>query len=245
MKMVKQLTVPNLRKCFVVDPGYVMVDADLKGADARTVAWEADDEPLKYAFRKGIDIHTYNAQTLFPGETIDYAKRQRAKIACHAVNYVCGERTLAEHIGTTVGEARSFINQWFTLHPGIRDWHHRTDRQLRSRKWVENKFGYRRTYFDRPEGILPEAIAWIGQSTTACAINRAIVALNAEMGDEIQILLQTHDNVTFQIPEDALDAAWLRITTAMMITVPYSDPMPMPCDYKVGYSWGELKPYAP
>lgn len=58
------LVLPNVRKLFIPDPGYTIYEADLRGADAMVVAWEADDEDLKDAFRRGLDVHAKNAEDM-------------------------------------------------------------------------------------------------------------------------------------------------------------------------------------
>src|SRR5215213_5100571 len=59
---------PNIRKLFIPDPGYTIFDCDLSGADAQVVAWEAEDEDLKAAFKKGLKIHAKNAEDIFKEE---------------------------------------------------------------------------------------------------------------------------------------------------------------------------------
>jgi DNA polymerase-1 len=236
-----RLLLPNIRRIMVPDPGHVLVDIDLKGADARVVAWEANDEGLKAAFRAGADIHTLNAKDLFGDVPITYALRQRSKIGVHATNYGCKARTLGEHLQITTTAANAFISRWFSAHPGIADWHRRTERRIQSQRNVENAFGYRRPYFDRTDNLLPKALAWIGQSTTAIAINKLIVNLHRQV-PECQFLLQTHDSVTFQVHIASIDRLWPRIRAAAVVTVPYDDPLEMPCDFLVSdRSWGEVK----
>lgn len=243
---------PNLRGMFTPDPGFTLFEADLPGADARVVAWEADDTPLKDAFRQDLDVHAFNAETIWrQGAALsEYRKqpklkllRQRAKTAVHAVDYGCKARTLAEHIQVTVGEADRFITTWFMLHPGIRDWHRQTQSALMTKRAVTNIWGYTRRYFDRPAELLPEALAWIGQSTTAIAINRILVQLAAVPG--VQVLLQTHDSVTFQVLTAAVPVLMPRLREACTITIPYPDPLVMSCDIATSTtSWGELKEIA-
>jgi DNA polymerase I len=246
------MKMPNLRKMFTPDDGHTLFEADLAGADARVVAWEADDTSLKLAFQSGRDVHAYNAEAIWRREQPLAAYRinpdlkhlrQRAKTAVHAVNYGCKARTLAEHISTTTSEAELFISQWFRLHPGILEWHRRIEKQLWNTRTVANVYGYKRRYFDRPEGLLPEALAWIGQSTTAICINHLMVRLAKEIS-ELQILLQTHDSVTFQIPTDMVPYKLPEIKRVCeSAVVPYPDPLPMPVELSSSTeSWGEVKP---
>jgi DNA polymerase I-like protein with 3'-5' exonuclease and polymerase domains len=85
------LTLPNIRKLFIPDPGYTIFDMDLKSADFYTVVWEADDDEFRDALASGVDMHGLNAKNLFnlscganEVKTLHYAKRQLAKVWCHA-----------------------------------------------------------------------------------------------------------------------------------------------------------------
>lgn len=233
--------IPNLRKMFLPDPGMVLFEADLQGADARVVAWEAGDEALKTAFRSGVDIHTMNADLIWPSEERPHPRRQKAKIGTHATNYGCKARTLADHLGLSERDAQLFITKWFMHHPDILAWHGRVAAELRRYQRVKNIWGYRRQYFDRVDNLLSKALAWIGQSTTAIAINKIIVALQRGVPN-IEILLQVHDSVLFQIPlADEIISRPL-IEMACQLTLPYDDPMPMPVELKRSETnWGEMK----
>lgn len=253
---MNRLEMPNIRKILVPDPGYILIDVDLKGADARVVAWEADDEPLKTAFREGIDIHARNAEEIWPtGRPLaDYrtdealyksamSPRQKAKVGVHAVNYGCKARTLGEHLQISTGVAQTFIDRWFYLHPAIEKWHRRIERQLWNERKVVDAFDFCRRYFDRVEGLLPEALAWIGQSTTAIAIDILMVRLAREV-PEAELLLQTHDSVTFQVLHMDFARLWPRIRAACVVTVPYPDPLEMPVEFAISEkSWGDIKEF--
>ena len=75
--VAKTADLPNLRRLFVPDPDYIIIDVDLERADAQVVAWEADDEELKQMFREGVDIHEENSRTIG-------CSRQQAKVGVHA-----------------------------------------------------------------------------------------------------------------------------------------------------------------
>lgn len=235
------LRMPNLRRLLVPDPGFTLLEIDLKGADARVVAWEAQDQDLMAAFDSGLDIHMFNAQMIWPNARPEALKslRQRAKTAVHAVNYGCKPRTLMEHISCSLSEAEAFTRRWFVLHPNIAEWHRRVDHQVRYRGHVTNAWGYTMRYFDRPDALLPKALAWIGQSTTAIACNKMLVKL-ATIGE---VLLQTHDSVTMQIPTEDVSGLLPSIIAAATVAVPYSPrPLIMPCEVSAStLSWGEME----
>lgn len=249
---------PNIRKQFVPDPGYTLVNCDLSGADAQVVAWEANDADLKRAFRDGIKIHEHNARAVY-GHLYDAAIGDRTskgspkgkmydacKRRVHATNYGASAYRLTQtpDIGGTIAENQRFQDAWFRLHPGIRDWHHRTERQLAETRTIHNKFGYRIIYFDRIESVFPQALAWLPQSTVAEVCFRGALQLEEEC-PFVEILLQVHDSLVFQIPSHmATYATFRRMRQALSVTVPYDDPLVIPWEFSVSNtSWGDCAKY--
>lgn len=235
------LVLPNIRKIFIPDEGMTFFDMDLDRADLQVVVWESDEDEFKAILRAGVDIHAENAKALG-------ISRQLAKSWVHGTNYGGGPRTMAKTCGLTFHAAESMQKRWFAIHPGIKAWHERTLAQLRSKRYVENKFGYRRFYFDRVDGLLPEALAWIPQSTVACVINRAWVNIFNTLGaasdskSGVEILLQVHDSLAGQIPTPTLSEILPRLRAASAITIPYNDPLVIPTGIKTSpISWGDCK----
>jgi hypothetical protein len=257
-KEAEDLELPNIRTLFIPDEGYTFFDMDLDRADLQVVVWEADDSDLKLALRLGLDMHLLNACAIFnlkgipPDELtethpnyrshrarISEAYRQKAKTGVHAVNYGCKARTLAIHLGSTVREADKFISGWLQAHPGIAAWHKRVEEQLRTRHSVSNAYGYRRVYFDRVEGLLPEALAWIPQSTVALTINRIWRNIFTTYSD-IQVNLQVHDSLAGQFPTRSHGEHVEALRIASKVEIPYEDPLIIPTGIKTSTkSWGD------
>lgn len=254
--VAKTIELPNIKKCFIPDPGYMIADSDLKQADAQIVAWEANDEELKYIFRNKLDLHLANAERLFNlGIELDdlhdeekvtkYKKdfsheRDMAKRGVHLTNYLGTVPTCATALGVTRKVAEDFQKRWFVEHPGIRDWHDRVEDSLMTDRTVRNAFGYRHVYFDRIETCLRNAVAWIPQSTVALIISKAMIALGTERC--IQLLMQIHDSTISQFPVAMEVVALRKIKRAMEQTVPYEDPLVIPADVKVSTkSWGDCQ----
>ena len=239
--------IPNVRKLVIPDIGFEIASIDLSGADAQAVAWEADDEDLKTAFRAKVKVHAHNAKAMWPticktGFEQPYYDLIRTGV--HLVNYCGKDKTLAAALGCPVHEATRFKDMWFRLHPGILAWHERIQDQLMRTRMVSNKFGYRRFYFERVADILPEAIAWIGQSNTACVCNKAFVAAKAErqlIKDlQIQFLIQVHDELVFQYPIRYREQVLKALKPIVHIPVPYDDPLTIPWGLKTStVSWGD------
>jgi DNA polymerase-1 len=247
-------SLPNIRKLFIPDVGYTIFDADLSGADAQVVAWEAGDEDLKAAFRRGENIHIKNARDMFPDKVKGWSdaaiKAAKApgeiyyctKRGVHGTNYVGSAYTLAGILGWTIHEAENFQRRWFGAHPLIRGWHNRIELALRTTRRVS--FGYTRTYFDRIDSLLPQAVAWIPQSTVALVTFEAMIALHADLRAlrTTQLLAQVHDSVVFQIKTDHVAAELPRIRQLFHITVPYPDPLMIPWGLAAStVSWGDCE----
>ncbi len=250
--VARSAPLPNLRKFFVPDPGMEMLSADLAGADARVVAWEADDEDLKDAFKSGLKIHLKNARDIFPEETkgisdegikaTDYPGGiyHDCKTAVHATNYGARAKTVAMHCGWTVKEADRFQKTWFSLHVGILRWHNRVNRELQSTRTVSNRFGYRIVYFDRVEKLLPEALAWVPQSTVALNCSFGALAVEENL-PYVELLSQVHDEVVMQYPISwGTNPNLQLLKDTLRVLIPYEDPLVIPWTFKRSRrSWGE------
>lgn len=229
---------PNVRKWFIPDPGCTMFDVDLQQADAQVVAWEADDEELKEIFRNpDLDLHDENCRAIFGKHS--KRGRQMAKAGVHATNYGSSARTMARHLGITVAMAEAFQRKWFDAHPNIKDWHRRIESQLMATRSVENKFGFKIRYFGRIESLLPEALAWIPQSTVGRIINEGLN--NLDDHPTVTPLIQVHDSIVGQFPNSFYPSR-KQIRDALLIPVPYDDPLIIGVDMDCSRtSWGECK----
>jgi len=251
---------PNVRKLYIPDPGYIFFDTDLDRADAQVVAWEADEPEMKAALRMGADLHLMNAFALAnkempPLEWLvethpEYERlragmkkeRQLAKSWVHGTNYSGSARTMAIAAGISVAESERAQKLYFGRYPGILRWHHRVEEQLKRTKTVSNKFGYRRYYFERIDNILPEALAWIPQSTVGIYIDRVWLNIFHNI-PQVQVLLQVHDSLAGQFPSNNAEYYKARILEeAKKVVVPYDDPLIIPLGIKTSTtSWGDVK----
>lgn len=248
----------NLRTCIVPDSGWTYFDCDLERADLQVVVWEADDEKLKQALRDGVDIHLLNAIDLYDIAGIPYdecfeshpdypehlervgAARALGKRFVHLTDYGGKARKAAIACGITVHEAEMAQQRWFSLHPGIRAWQRETAARLNALRAVTNRFGYRRTYFDRLDALLPEALAWVPQSTVALVISQ--IHMNFDKIDGVEVQLQCYDSLAGQY-RTADEARILpAMQAASRVIVPYRDPLIIPLGLKTSTaSWGECK----
>jgi DNA polymerase-1 len=239
-------TLPNIKRLFRPDSGFILFDADLEQADAQIVAWESDDDILKEIFRDpDLDLHTENAKMIFGSCPYkSHPNRKKAKAGCHAVNYGVGAKTLAKTLGITVKEAEDFIKRWFEIHPGIKAWHNRTEHSMRSRGYIENVFGNRKYFFGdvtKPTA-LSEALAWVPQSTVGLVINRAWEILDKYPENELNVLLQVHDSLVGQVHHSRFASYLPKIRDAMLRPIPYNDPLTIGSSIEISpKSWGDIR----
>lgn len=252
MNASSDLQLPSVRKIFVPKPGYTLFDIDLAGADAQVVAWDANDEKLKTAFRNhakglGPKIHCVNAIDIFGQDRAGVGGKNepyysRAKAGVHLTNYGGKAATCASALSISISEAQAFQNHWFRLHPEIREWQERVRESLYNYRSVVNRFGFRKVYFERiDDSLLGQALAWIPQSTVALTVNKAWDNIEQNI-PEVEILLQVHDSLVGQYPTKKEALLLPEIYKQSQIVIPYDDPLIIPFGLKKSEkSWGDCQ----
>lgn len=255
-----EFQLPNLRTMIVPDPGFTFFDLDLDRADLQVFAWEIEDETYKEILRRGVDTHLFHVYLLDGKEPppLDELveghpkypdhrgprkhKREFSKVFCHAVDYVGSSRTIAAHTGRTVHEVDRARRQYLGAHPKIEPYWRSIEHQISTRRYVENRFGYRWYIFDRLDQALPEAVAWIPQSTVGAVINRIWKRFYDDLlpSENVQVLLQLHDSLAGQFPLHRAGNCLARMRELSRIVVPYSDPLVIPTGIETSpISWGD------
>ena len=232
---------PNIKELFIPDPGKTFFDIDLASADLRIVVWESDEPEMKAMLREGADPYTEIAKEFYhdPSITKKDPRRQTFKSFAHGTNYLGSAKGLAERLGLSVHESDKTQQWYFNRFPRIKTWQNDLKDQVLKRRMVRNVFGYEFQFLGRIEGtIFNEAAAWIPQSTVACLINRAYVAIDAQY-HWCDILLQVHDSLAGQYPTAMGEEAKRLIVSAAEIELPYPDPLIIPVGVKTSeLSWG-------
>ena len=208
----------RIRRAFVAEPGHVLVSCDYSQIELRLMAHAADVSPLKEAFATGQDIHSRTASEVFgvPMAGLDAATRRRAKAINFGIIYGISAFGLARQLGIDAGEARLYIQAYFERYPGIRAYMEHTKEEARQhgyvltlsgrRCWVPgiaDKSAQRRAYAER------QAINAPLQGGAADIIKRAMTRLPAalaEAGLTARLLLQVHDELLFEAPDEQADA---------------------------------------
>ena len=241
------LTLPNVRKIFVPDPGFTIFDTDLSKADLRIVTWESDEPEMKAMLREGRDPYVEIAREFYKDPTItktrsdgsENPKYRTFKSFAHGTHYLGTPFGLAGCLGLSVHQAESTQRWYLGRFKRIAEWQKEFCAALKSRRYVENIFGYRRYYFDRiDDATCREAIAWLPQSTVALYINRIWMNIYKQY-PHIWILLQVHDSLVGQFPTWRKDECLKQLAAAAEIVLPYGDPLVIPVGVKTSeVSWG-------
>jgi DNA polymerase-1 len=239
----------RIRHAFIAEPGHVLVSADYSQIELRLLAHVADIPQLRESFAKGEDIHARTASEVFgvPMEGMDPMTRRRAKAINFGIIYGISGFGLARQLGITPGEARGYIDRYFERYPGIRLYMERTKEDARIRGYVVSPFGRRcwvpgiadknparRGYAER------QAINAPLQGGAADIIKRAMVRLPEAMrlaGLRSRLLLQVHDELLFEAPEDEAErlAGLARDVMERAATLA----VPLVVETGIGPSWAE------
>ncbi len=240
-----------IRKAFVSDKGKRLISADYSQIELRVLAHMADTPTLRQAFADGLDIHAMTASEMFgvPIENMDPAIRRRAKAINFGIVYGISAVGLAAQLGIGRSEAAAYINTYFERFPGIRDYMEATKAEARRQGYVKTLFG-RKVHYPEINTKNPSlrgnferaAINAPIQGSAADIIRRAMIRMVpalAAAGLNARMLLQVHDELVFEAPEDEVDKT-MEVAQSVMEKAP--EPVlklrvPLKVDARAGDNW--------
>ncbi|MCA3451511.1 MAG: DNA polymerase I [Rhodobacter sp.] len=214
----------RIREAFVAPPGKVLVSLDYSQIELRILAHIADIPALKQAFRDGLDIHAMTASEMFnvPVTGMDPMIRRQAKAINFGVIYGISGFGLARNLRIPRADAQGFIDRYFERFPGIKEYMEATVAFARQTGYVQTLFG-RRIHTPEINAKGPTAgfarraaINAPIQGTAADVIRRAMIRMpRAIAGLPATMLLQVHDELLFEVAEDAVDPVVARVKEIM------------------------------
>ena len=207
----------KIRTAFIAEEGHRLLSVDYSQIELRLAAEICEEAALKEAFRAGQDIHAITASQVFgvPVEGMDPMVRRQAKAINFGIIYGISAFGLARSLKIPVGEAKAFIETYFQRYPGIKTYMEETKKRAREQGYVTTLFGRRihvpgiadknparRNFSERAAINAPI------QGTAADVIKRAMIRMPralAGAGVKARMLLQVHDELLFEVPEDEVE----------------------------------------
>ncbi|MEL7467925.1 MAG: DNA polymerase I [Pseudomonadota bacterium] len=206
-----------IRTAFVAEPGNIILSLDYSQIELRILAHIADIPALKMAFKDGLDIHAMTASEVFdvPLDEMTPDIRRQAKAVNFGIIYGVTAFGLSNNLRIPRAEAQDFIDRYFAKFPGIKQYMEDTKAHAREKGYVETLFGRRihtpgitqkgpgRGFSERAAINAPI------QGTAADVIRRAMIRIPdaiSQAGLDARMLLQVHDELLFEVPEDQAGA---------------------------------------
>ena len=241
----------DIRRGFIPRSGWRFMAADYSQIELRLLAHLSHDPAFVEAFRAGGDIHRQTASVIFgvPLELVSSEMRARAKTINFATIYGQGAHALSRQLKIEHGEAKAFIETYFTRFAGVRRYLDAAVEQARTRGYVETIFRRRRyipeihdrNFNTRAFGERLSQNSPI-QGSAADLIKVAMIRIDAALRAsalEAKMLLQVHDELVFEFPPDEESA--LRSLVEREMTTAVSLDVPLVVDIGTGANWLDAK----
>jgi len=241
----------DIRRGFVPQPGWWLLAADYSQVELRLLAHLSNDGAFVEAFRAGGDIHRQTAAIIFgvPLDDVTVEMRARAKTINFATIYGQGAHALSRQLRIEHAEARRFIAEYFERFGGIRAYLDSMISFAREHGYVQTIFGRRRyipelrdrNFNVRAFGERTATNSPI-QGSAADLIKIAMIHIHNRLVTERRyssMLLQVHDELVFEVPEEELETMRVLVKEEMEHAAELS--VPLVVDIGIGRNWMETK----
>jgi DNA polymerase-1 len=238
----------RIREAFVAPSGTKIIALDYSQIELRIMAHLSGDESLLEAFNNNLDVHKATASEIFEtalGE-VSAEQRRHAKAVNFGLIYGMSAFGLAKQLGVERKQAQSYIEQYFTRYPGVKEYMESTREFAREHGFVETVFGRRlylpdinaknhnvRQYAERTAINAPM------QGTAADIIKMAMIAVHRSiqsMSDEVKMIMQVHDELVFEVVESQVSKYTEQLVAQMQGVAELR--VPLIVDAGDGPNWG-------
>ena len=239
----------RVREAFIAPPGHRIASADYSQIELRIMAHISEDPGLLSAFAEGRDVHRATASEVFGVAVDDVSSEQRryAKVINFGLIYGMGAFGLASNLGIDQKAAKNYIDRYFDRFAGVKRYMDETRKKAGELGYVETLFGRRIVLPEilggsgpRRAGAERQAINAPMQGTAADLIKLAMIAVQAELdraGKSTRIVMQVHDELVFELPDDEED--WVRTEVPRLMAGVAQLKVPLLAEVGVGANWDQ------
>jgi len=239
----------KIRQAFIAPSGYKIIAADYSQIELRIMAHLSADSGLLAAFSQGVDVHSATAAEVFDValEQVTPDLRRSAKAINFGLIYGMSAFGLAQQLGMPRNQAQAYIDLYFNRYPGVKQYMDNTRELAKRQGYVETIFG-RRLYLPDINARNPAqrqyaertAINAPMQGSAADIIKRAMLACHQwiqNSGADVNMIMQVHDELVFEVAETQLQTATEQIRELMSHAASLA--VPLLVDVGCGNNWDE------
>ena len=240
----------RIRQAFIPEKGWLLVSADYSQIELRLLAHLSKDETLIKAFQNGEDIHARTASEIFEVsiERVTPSMRREAKVINFGIIYGMSAYGLSQQLGIEPKIAQDYIDGYFKKYTGVQAYIENSLKGARQKGYVTTLL-HRRRYLpdiDSPTVVVRQATERMAvntplQGTAADIIKVAMIRIQngiEESGLSTKMIMQVHDELVFEVPEEELQEAIPMIQNEMETVMDLSVPLKISIDS--GRNWAEM-----
>lgn len=243
---------PRLRRIFIPDTGHKFLNIDLEQSDSRAVGaicWNLFHAGTYLDACETGDLHTSVSKLVWPHVNSredanrifyrNFSYRDTAKRLGHGTNFMGGAQEMARETRIQESRVSEFQTTYLTAFPEIQRWWNWVKETILNKREIISLVGRRRLFFGRPtdQEVIKSAVAYEPANITADTLNRGL--LNAWRDNSAQLLLQVHDSILFQFPEQDEDriVPLLRSLVTQSLQLKHNRTLTIPCEAQTGWNW--------
>jgi DNA polymerase-1 len=239
----------EIRKGFVAEEGWYLLSADYSQIELRIFAHYSKDAAFIEAFNREEDIHARTASEVLglPMDKVTPEMRRIAKAINFGIIYGMGPQTLAEGLGIDLKSAKDYISAYYERYQGVARYREEVIGLARDKGYVTTLFNRRRYLPDinHDQRVIRAeaermAINTPIQGTAADLIKMAMIRIHSTLkkeGVRARMLLQVHDELLFEVPEEELERVGAMVKEQMERV--YELHVPLKVAINVGKNWDE------
>lgn len=239
----------KIREAFISEEGWKILSVDYSQIELRLAAEMAEVEGLKQAFQNRQDIHSTTAASVF-GLTLEDVTpdlRRKAKEVNFGILYGISPWGLAKRLGIDPEDAKDFISRYFARFPELPQFMEDCKEEARRSGYVRTLFG-RKCFVpgihDKNGAVKSaaerQAINAPLQGTAADIMKLAMIRVAKaleESGLKARMLLQAHDELILEVPDDELEKASELVGREMEAAATLS--LPLETEAGWGVNWAD------